>query len=272
MDRSARLLMLAMQGALAEAKREGSAPEELGAVAGPAYGTVDASAEFVQRIYEKGARLASPIVFPNLVPSSPVGHAAIYLGLRGPVLATADLGTTAEASFVLACELIESGDTNATLAGSVEERSLITDKVLGPVCSGSSSWTGVRTEGSSALVLEDESYARQRGAKPLCAVRFAATARGRFSRGADLPAPENEPALVVLARRDESTLRALAETPWADATCVEVAARAGNHEGLGGFSLVTAAAAIALGRARDALVFGIAPDRWAAIVLSAPER
>jgi 3-oxoacyl-[acyl-carrier-protein] synthase II len=205
--------------------------------------------------------------FPNLVPSSPVGHAAIYLGLRGPVLATADLGTTAEASFALACELIESGEAPAILAGSIEERSLITDRVLGPVCSGSASWTGLRTEGSSALLIEDEQHALQRGAKPLCAVRFVATGRGKFSPG-DLAAPLHSPAIVVLARRDEATSRALAETPWAQATILEVASRAGNHEGLGGISLVVAAAAISTGRARDALVLGIAPDRWAAIVMS----
>jgi hypothetical protein len=74
--------------------------------------------------------------------------------------------------------------------------------------------------------------------------------------------------MVVLARRDEATLRALAETRWADAPSVEVASRAGNHEGLGGISLVAAVAALSAGRAKDALVFGVAPDRWAAIVLT----
>src|SRR5258706_197886 len=139
MDHSARLLTMAMQAALAEANKDGVPPAHTGAIAGSAYGTVDASAEFVQRIYEKGARLASPMVFPNLVPSSPVGHAAIYLGLRGPVLATADLGVTGEAAFALACELIEVGEARAILAGGVEEQSSITERVLGPVCSGSAS-------------------------------------------------------------------------------------------------------------------------------------
>jgi len=40
-------------------------------VSGSAYGAVDSSTEFIQRIYEKGGRLASPMDFPNLVPSSP---------------------------------------------------------------------------------------------------------------------------------------------------------------------------------------------------------
>jgi 3-oxoacyl-[acyl-carrier-protein] synthase II len=268
MDRSSRLLTMAMQTALAEQKKEGLATGPIGAVAGSAYGTVDASAEFVQRIYEKGGRLASPLVFPNLVPSSPVGHAAIYLGLRGPVLATADLGTTAEASFALACELIEAGEAPAMLAGSVEERSVITDRVLGPVCSGSASWTGLRTEGSSAVLIEEESHARERGAKALCSVAFAATGRGKLSVGSKLPAPMHLPAMVVVARRDDATARALAETSWAQVPSVEVASRAGNHEGLGGISLVAAVGAIAAGRAKNVLVLGVAPDRWAAIVLT----
>ena len=80
-----------------EARLEGGT--RVGAIAGSAYGTVDASAEFVRRIYSKGAKLASPLVFPNLVPSSLVGHAAIYLGLRGPVFSVAELGLSGEAAF-----------------------------------------------------------------------------------------------------------------------------------------------------------------------------
>jgi len=267
MDRSARLLAMAMQVAVKEANGQ-SALSELGAIAGSAYGTVDSSAEFIRRIYEKGARLASPMVFPNLVPSSPVGHAAIYLGIRGPVLSTADLGVTGEAAFGLACELLEVGEARAMLAGGVEEHSAITERVLGPVCSGSANWKGVRTEGASIVVLEDEAHAAARGAKPLCNVIHVAGGRGTFSAAAaSLPEPPRGRAIAVGARRDESTLSALAMTGWASVPFFDVASRAGNHEGLGGFCIAAAAAAIAAGRADGALVLGIAPDRWAAIVL-----
>jgi 3-oxoacyl-[acyl-carrier-protein] synthase II len=275
MDRSARLLTMAMQLALREASVAGP-PSDLGAVSGSAYGGVDSSAEFIQRIYEKGGRLASPMVFPNLVPSSPVGHAAIYLGVRGPVLSTADLGVTGEAAFALACELLEAGEARAILAGGVEEHSAITERVLGPVCSGSASWTGVRTEGSSVVLLEDEPHAVARGAKPLARVLYVASGRGPFpiAKGAPpspseraLPAPRGR-AVAVVARRDEPTLAALASTEWSSVPVHEVASRAGNQEGVGGFGLVAAAATIAAGRADSALVLGLAPDRWAAIVLS----
>jgi 3-oxoacyl-[acyl-carrier-protein] synthase II len=267
MDRSARLLTATMQLALREAGAAG-APSDVGAVAGSAYGAVDASAEFIQRIYDKGGRLASPMDFPNLVPSSPVGHAAIYLGIRGPVLSTADLGVTGEAAFALACELIEIGEARAIVAGGVEEQSSITERVLGPVCSGSASWTGVRTEGSSAIVLEDEAHAAARGAKALARVLYVASGRGEFTPAhARLPKPQGR-AVVVVARRDEATLAALSRTEWSGVAPLEVAKRSGNHEGLGGFALVAAAATIASGSADSALVLGLAPDRWAAIVLS----
>jgi 3-oxoacyl-[acyl-carrier-protein] synthase II len=274
MDRSARLLTMAMQVALREASAAGP-PSDLGAISGSAYGGVDSSAEFIQRIYEKGGRLASPMVFPNLVPSSPVGHAAIYLGVRGPVLSTADLGVTGEAAFALACELIEVGEARAILAGGVEEQSAITERVLGPVCSGSASWTGVRTEGSSVLVLEDEPSALARGAKPLARVLHVAVGRGSFPRTAPngssgedrLPGPSGR-AVAVVARSDAATLAALASTTWSSVPVFELVKRAGNHEGVGGFGLVAAAATIASGRADSALVLGLAPDRWAAIVLS----
>jgi 3-oxoacyl-[acyl-carrier-protein] synthase II len=268
MDRPARLLTMSMQTALAESKGERPIGPELGAIAGSAYGNVDASAEFIQRIYEKGGRLASPMAFPNLVPSSPVGHAAIYLGMRGPVLATLDLGVTGDAAIALACELIEAGEAPAMIAGSIEEKSALTENVLGPVCAGSASWTGVRSEGSAAIVLEEEGHAQRRGARALCRIEYAASGRDGFARAAaQLPAPARA-ALVVLARRDESTLGALAETAWRDVPIAEVASRAGHHEGLGAVAVAAAVGALGDGRAEHVLVLGLAPDRWVTLVLA----
>jgi 3-oxoacyl-[acyl-carrier-protein] synthase II len=270
MDRASRLLTMAMQTAMSESQGARPNTSDLGAIAGSAYGNVEASAEFVQRIYEKGGRLASPMAFPNLVPSSPVGHAAIYLGMRGPVLATLDLGVTGEAAIALVCELIESREAPAMLAGSVEEQSPITEHVLGPVCAGSSHWSGVRSEGSAAILLEEETYAARRGATPICRVAYHASGRGGVARAASaLPAPTPS-ALVVVARRDEATLGALAETPWRGVPVVDVAARAGHHEGLGAHAFAAAVGVIGDGRAEQVLVLGLAPDRWVTMVLVRP--
>jgi 3-oxoacyl-[acyl-carrier-protein] synthase II len=186
--------------------------------------------------------------------------------MRGPVLATLDLGVTGETAIALACELIETGEAPAMLAGSVEERSDIAEHVLGPVCAGSASWTGVRGEGSAAILLEDAACAARRGAPPLCRIEYFASGRDGFARAAaKLPAPD-ERALVILARRDEAAEGALTETAWRGAPIAEVAGRAGHHEGLGAFAVAAAAGAIAEGRADHVLVLGLAPDRWATLV------
>ena len=156
------------------------------------------------------------------------------------------------------------------LAGSIEERSAIAERVLGPVCADSGSWTGVRGEGSAAIVLEDEGHAARRGAKPLARVEHCATGRDGFARAAaQLPKPRSAP-LVILARRDVSAEGALAETPWRDVTILDVASRAGNHEGLGAVAVAAAVGALGDGRAEHVLVLGLAPDRWVTFVFAQP--
>ena len=113
-DRSARLGAVTALAALAEAGASVLAdPTRVGVVMGSAFGSVDASAAFMHRVFEKGPRFASPAEFPNLVPSSPVGHVSIYLGVRGPTLATADLSTTGESAIAQAVELVANEEAEA---------------------------------------------------------------------------------------------------------------------------------------------------------------
>jgi 3-oxoacyl-[acyl-carrier-protein] synthase II len=201
-----------------------------------------------------------------LVPSSLVGHAAIYLGLRGPVFSVAELGLSGEAAFLAACELVEAGEVSAMVAASVEERSVLAEGVLGPVCSDSNHWTGARVEGSSAVIVEDESHARERGVRPLARVISFGEGRGPF-HAVNLPHPLGEGASVIVPRRDAATNRALAATSWNHARCIELAPRTGNHEGLGGWALACGAALVASGEASEVLVLGIASDRFSTVVL-----
>src|SRR5262249_13630939 len=95
LDRAGRLTAIAVQRALAEARGAiAVAPDRAGAIVGASFGNVEASTAYLKRIHEKGAKFASPAEFPNLLPSSPVGHATIYLGLRGASLAVSDLNVT----------------------------------------------------------------------------------------------------------------------------------------------------------------------------------
>ena len=97
---------------------------------GPVVAPVDATAEYMRRLRDKGARMVRPADFPSLVPSSPAGHVSIYLGLRGPSLVVADLVASGECALMQAHELISAGEVDRLCVGAVEERSKIVEEVL----------------------------------------------------------------------------------------------------------------------------------------------
>jgi 3-oxoacyl-[acyl-carrier-protein] synthase II len=278
LDRAAKLVTAAAAAAIegTALPLEGEAACAAGAVVGSAYGSVDGSAAFMRRVCDKGPRLASPADFPNLVPSSPVGHASIYLGLRGPVIAVSDLDATAESAIATAIELLAAGEADAILAGSVEEASPVVDRCLAPVCSGVGD-RGPRSEGAGVLLLEAADRAAARGARSLATVAWWASWRAsavpRPLAGAPPPDPRWGPDVAVIAGRDDDRLRrALEGSRWAEVPRRAVAARAGDHEGAGGFAAAAAAAAVAKGALRAALLVGTGPDRGhAVLLLRAPE-
>ena len=69
------------EGALRDAQRE---PAEIGFVVGSAFGDVDRSVRFLQKVLGQGPKFASPAEFPQLLASTGSGNASIYLGLTGP--------------------------------------------------------------------------------------------------------------------------------------------------------------------------------------------
>ncbi|APR81450.1 3-oxoacyl-[acyl-carrier-protein] synthase, KASII [Minicystis rosea] len=267
LDRAGKLTTAAIARALADAALPvtGDAGRSVGAVVGSAFGSVDGSTAFMRRVYDKGAKLASPADFPNLVPSSPVGHASIYLGLRGPVLATSDLEATAESAIVTAAELCAVGEGAAIFAGSAEEASPMIERCLGPICSGITD-RGARSEGAAILLIEAEEHAAQRGAPALAHIAWWTTWRGASATALSDAPPPGAGAAVFFGREDERLLRALEGSPWADVPRSGVAARAGDHEGAGGFAAAAAVAAIAAGRVESALLVGVAPDRGVAVL------
>jgi hypothetical protein len=99
-------------------------------------------------------------------------------------------------------------------------------------------------------------------------VAYLATGRDGFARAAAVLPDPRSGALVIVARRDDAMLRALAETPWRGVPVVDVASRAGHHEGLGVVAVAAGAAAISEGRTGHVLVLGLAPDRWVTLVLA----
>jgi 3-oxoacyl-[acyl-carrier-protein] synthase II len=264
-DRAGRLSTIAMSMALGAAGLD-RAPQGAGAIVGEAFGAVDDCALFVHRIYDKGPRFASPAVFPNLLPSSPVAHASIYLSLTGPVMSCADLGATSESAISSAADLIAAGEVDMMLAGGVEQASSITAAVLGPLCSGDRER---RSEGASVLLLESAASLAARDGRALARVAWSASWRDDATVAlADLPPPRAGAASFV--GRPAGAHDALPPaSAWRGVPCHAASMRAGDHEGAGGFAAAAAVAMIASGAIRQALILGLAPGRGYALLLEA---
>lgn len=269
MDRAGRLSAAVIGAALVDADARGDAPvdrSEAAALSGTAFGSVDGSMRFMKRVLDKGAGFASPADFPNLVPSSPVSHASIYLGLGGPAIATPDLNATAESAIATGVELIEASVSPSAIAGSVEEVSKLTERVLAPLL-------GMRpmaahSEGASAVVLESAESAKARGARPLARVVFSRARRGS-DPFEDLPACGAKAVVVTEPLVDSPSL--LRATPWEHVRRVTTNAQAGDHVGCGGIAFAGAVALVARGDVDRALVLGQAPDRSYAFVIERVE-
>lgn len=270
LDRAARLAAAAMAVAMDEAGWDASDRGQVGAALGGAFGAVDACSAFLHRIYEKGARFASPAVFPNLLPSSAVAQASIYHGLRGPVLATADLEASAESAVVTAVELLAGGEVSRMIAGGVEPSSTIAEAVLGPVCavSGRAEPHGPRSEGAAVIAFETGESLGARGGRALAEVVACASWRGDGGqrRVAALDPPSGR-AAVFAGRADTGAFDLVDGTAWQKATRHVLAGRAGWHECVGGFAVAAAVGALAAGVIDEALIVGVAAGGGAALSL-----
>jgi 3-oxoacyl-[acyl-carrier-protein] synthase II len=269
LDRAARLGAIAVQRALDEA---GAPPLGSGVVLGSAYGNVDGSAAFMHRIFDRGVRSASPAEFPNLVPSSPVGHVSIYLGLRGPAFATADLAASGESAFAQAVQLVAAGLAERIVAGAIEPKSDIVDRVLAALFAHSPAQTNAaRSDVAAAVVVESAVDARRRGARVLARVsqvlEWREDAAGAL---ASLEGPSGGPAEVILARANGGVDALLERTGWCTCPRVTCAPAIGESDGLGGVAIAVGVGRIATGRAARALALGLAKGRGYAVVLAAP--
>jgi len=235
--------------------------ERCGVVFGSAFSSVDEAAAFVQRIFDKGPRLASPADFPNLVPSSPIGHASIYESLKGPALATADLAASGESAIATAIDLVASGEADACVAGAVSVRSKLIDEVFHPLFDDGRT-SAPRSECAAAVLLEREGVER-----PLAVVEAARVARE--AEALDLP-PPRAGARVYGAASPGAIAKVAAKTAWKDAEIVSVERGVGSNEAGGAAAFGAAARAIQRGETSHALVFGARAGVVYAFVLGAP--
>ncbi len=269
LDFAARLAAVAVEHALKESR---GPHDGVGLILGSPFGSVDGSAAFMHRIFEKGPRLASPAEFPNLVPSAPVGHVSIYAGLHGPAFGTADLAASGESAVVQAWQLVASGEAPRIVAGSAEPRSVIAERVLSALFDDAAARAGrPRGDVSAAVVLESEEHALARSARILA--RVEGVFEWRIDGSAPLQAlrsPRGARAEVVMARASETAERILQQTGWRDCPRVACANSLLESDALGAVAVAVAAGRIGAGRIAEALVLGVAQRRGYAILLAGP--
>jgi 3-oxoacyl-[acyl-carrier-protein] synthase II len=243
----------------------------IGMVCGVAFRREEDFAAFLAPVLEKGFRFGKPAVFPNLLLSSPAGHASIYLGLRGPVFTTSDLSLSTGAALCSAADLLLAGEADQMIASGVVERDVIVERVVGPLTYGPDLAAEPRSPTAVALVLGAEGAA----ARPLAVLHDWQD--GTLLDAWAPAAPPLSPALVVLPRPSEALSAALDRSPWAAARRVIVSRRAGSNEGTAGVALAAGVAALAREEARAVLVVdhwqepgsepGLTAARWAAFTL-----
>ena len=275
LDRPARVQAAVAIEALRGASLDGKGTT-LGLVMGSCFGSLDASAAFMHRVFERGPRFASPADFPNLVPSSPVGHVSIYLGMEGPSLAAADYTTSGEGAALMAMELVEAGLASAVLGGAFEEESRIVERRLSVLQARHGEPARPRAEGAGVVLFEDREAAEARGAKIIAKVAQRRSYRATSLADAAMLVTRVEPpassarACVVVPHRDPEVMTALEGSAWRHAEVRACDGAGGEHEALGAVALAGAVSLFLGGSVDEVLFFSATMDRAYALRLVRP--
>ncbi|MEO7037253.1 MAG: beta-ketoacyl-[acyl-carrier-protein] synthase family protein [Polyangiaceae bacterium] len=243
--RTSALVVASAERALRDAELE---PQGVGFVVGSAFGDVERSVRFLQKLLAQGPKFASPAEFPQLVASTGSGNASIYLGLTGPCLSVSEFATSGESALSVAISLLELGLAPAVVAGAGEAHDAIVDAVLG------GPGRPPRSEGAGFVVLETLPSAQRRGRVPLARLLEHGAWRGDATRAfSSLVAPPAS-AIVVTGRLPSAAAGALGRSAWRGVRTHALPSLLGFHEALGAVALSVAASEVASGRATQALV------------------
>jgi 3-oxoacyl-[acyl-carrier-protein] synthase II len=236
----------------------------VGLVLGGAYGPVERSLKFLERIVSRGLRFAAPAEFPHLVNSASAGNVSIYLGTRGPAVSISALGSSGEAAFDAACNLVELGSCEAALASAIE----LADPIVAELWPREGRQRE-RSQGGATMLVESESAARARGRRVLCKVGERRWFHGAPSLACFDAGAAAERSVVVFALHDDGLEAAVTNSRWARAPRHFLDAN-GYFEALGANALARAVELIGAG-ARRALVLGSDAGRSFVTLLSAAE-
>ncbi|MGH2462924.1 MAG: beta-ketoacyl-[acyl-carrier-protein] synthase family protein [Candidatus Limnocylindria bacterium] len=173
---------------LTPGERHHPAPERVGIYLGSALGGVAFAEEQHERYMERGIRSVAPTLALAVFGGAAPANLGIALGLRGPILSTANSCASGSVALGEALGAIRAGEIDAAVAGGVEcplsplsfgafdiIRALATahndapDQACRPFDAARSGF--VLGEGAALLVVEEAEAARRRGATPYAELR-----------------------------------------------------------------------------------------------------
>jgi 3-oxoacyl-[acyl-carrier-protein] synthase II len=178
LSRVSQFAVVAARLALADAGLEPGSVAGLGLVLGSEYGDFRSSEEFARGYLQRGPLGLSPMVFPNTVMNAMASQVAIAVGAQGPMLTLNQAGMAGEVAIARGALLIVTGRATAVLAGGVDELCPILYQELTRLRATSPRGSGpegcwpfdrrangtVTGEGATLVLLEARDRAEARGA------------------------------------------------------------------------------------------------------------
>jgi 3-oxoacyl-[acyl-carrier-protein] synthase II len=249
---------------------DGSTGERTSLVLGSAYGNLQETATFLDRLSARG--IGNPLLFPNMVFNAPLSYVSIELGIRGETAMLSMLEVSGEAPIAWGVDVVASGRADVCLAGGVDELGMVLHRVLedgGQLAAGAPrpfdrDADGIAAgEGASVLVLERQEQACARGARIY--------ARVQAPLGCTVPAPVHgwpheatalAAALAPVVRDADAVFAGAGGNPTHDAVEAEALARVTHapvtalRGALGDFG---AAGALVAAAAAQAIAAGVIP-------------
>jgi 3-oxoacyl-[acyl-carrier-protein] synthase II len=120
LDRSARLVLVACEEAIADVGFETIDRDRAGVVIGTAIGGIGTLLDSYHAMLERGARRVPPFTVPMTLPNMPAGYVSMQHRLRGPILCPVGACASGAQAIGAAARLIERGDADLVLAGGTE--------------------------------------------------------------------------------------------------------------------------------------------------------
>ncbi|QIB34934.1 beta-ketoacyl-[acyl-carrier-protein] synthase family protein [Ancylobacter pratisalsi] len=204
-DRTSQMALVAARQAMADAgaAREGVSAHRVGSIfaASVGYHAVDDS---YRKLYLEKAPRPHPFTVPRAMPSGPVSHITMDLGIHGPSFSIASACSSASHAVGTAFHMIRAGMLDVALAGGAESqitygmlKSWEALRVLAPdACRPFSKDRGglVVGEGAGAVVLENMDHALARGAT----IHGEMIGFGMSADGRDITAPDLDSAAASM--------------------------------------------------------------------------